>query len=244
MAEFDPPETEKEQSLSERVREVLSQLDLHEWVAVLLLVVIIGGTWSFLSLSGEVSEGDEELIRLDERLLLALREPGDRSDPIGSARVEMLVRDVTALGGPVVLTFLSFTIGLYLWLQGNRRTAAIVFVAVVGGALFSQVLKEIIARQRPDLVPLDTYVNTYSFPSGHAMTAAITYLTLGTLLATTQSNTRLKIYLIGVALLLTVAVGVSRVYLGVHWPSDVLGGWMAGTVWALLVWLVARWLSR
>jgi undecaprenyl-diphosphatase len=105
------------------------------------------------------------------------------------------------------------------------------------------VRKDLFVRPRPDLVPRSAYSSGASFPSGQSMMSAITYLTLGALLARSQERKRLKAYFFLVAALLTFMVGVSRVYLGVHWPTDVLAGWVAGAVWALLCWLAARWLQ-
>jgi undecaprenyl-diphosphatase len=110
--------------------------------------------------------------------------------------------------------------------------------------LLSTLLKMGFDRPRPDLVPHGALVYTASFPSGHATLSAVVYLTLGALLARVQPRLVLKLYLLGLAILLTVMVGVSRVYLGVHWPTDVLAGWAVGAAWALLCWATALWLQR
>ena len=119
-----------------------------------------------------------------------------------------------------------------------------VLVAVGSGVAISLLLKAGFSRPRPDLVPHGQAVYTSSFPSGHSMAAAVTYLTLGAMLASARSNRWVRGYLLGLALLVSGAVGVTRVYLGVHWPTDVLGGWTAGAAWALLCWIIARRLRR
>src|SRR5206468_91472 len=116
--------------------------------------------------------------------------------------------------------------------------------AIVSGLFASTVLKHFFDRPRPNLVPFTVYVSTSSFPSGHSMMSAVTYLVLGALLARSQERKLVKAYFLLGAVFLTVVVGISRVYLGVHWPTDVLAGWTAGAVWALLCWLLARHLQR
>src|SRR5690606_34414750 len=120
------------------------------------------------------------------------------------------------------------------------REAFLVFVAVGGGQVLSSLLKLGIDRPRPDLVSHLMHVQTLSFPSGHAMMSAVTYLTLGALLAGMAPRMAIRAYVLSLAVLVTLLVGVSRIYLGVHWPSDVLAGWCAGFAWAMLCWLVAR----
>ena len=208
---------------------------------VVLLIIALGG-WSFAELADEVDDGETRAF--DEALLLALRVPGDTADPLGPPWVEEVARDVTALGGMTVLTVLTLATAVLLWLQGHRSNMVFLLVSVAGGMLAAHLIKLGFDRPRPDLVPHGMYVMTASFPSGHSMMAAVSYLTLAVLSARVQSRRVIKIYLIALAALLAIAVGVSRVYLGVHWPTDVVAGWCAGAVWALSCWLVARWLSR
>jgi undecaprenyl-diphosphatase len=158
--------------------------------------------------------------------------------------MEEAVRDVTALGSMIVLVMVTAVTIFYLLLVRRWRSALLVLVTVGGGQILSSVLKLGIDRPRPDLVSHLAQVQTLSFPSGHAMMAAVTYLTLGTMLAGIVPGRATKIYVLGVAVLVTLMVGVSRLYLGVHWPSDVLAGWCAGFAWAMLCWLVARRLLR
>ena len=110
--------------------------------------------------------------------------------------------------------------------------------------MLETMLKLGFARPRPELVSHLVDVTSFSFPSGHATMATITYLTLGVLLARVQERRRMKLYLLAVAILVALIVGISRVYLGVHWPTDVLAGWCVGAAWALACWLVATWLQR
>ena len=216
---------------------------LREELALLLgLAVIAAGLWAFAALADEVSEKDTQSI--DEKILLALRNPDDRKDPIGPRWAEEMGRDFTALGGMTVLTLLTVAIVGYLLFERKRHMALFLAITVGGGILVSSLLKYSFSRPRPDLVPHGSYVYTSSFPSGHSMMATITYLTLAAVLARAHRRRRVKIYLIAFGIFLTIAVGVSRVYLGVHWPTDVLAGWTAGTVWAISCWLIARWLQR
>jgi undecaprenyl-diphosphatase len=208
-----------------------------------LALVILGlGLFAFIGIADEVLEGDT--LRLDRWLLLALRAPGDPGDPLGPDWVEEMFRDFTALGGVGVLSLLTLASVGYLWLQGLHRVALFVLLAIVGGLLLSLALKSGFDRPRPDLVSHGSTIYTSSFPSGHSMLAAVVYLTGGALLAVVHSARRVRIYLIGCSVLATLLVGVSRVYLGVHWPSDVLAGWAAGAAWAAACWLAAHWFQE
>lgn len=209
----------------------------HHWVSLALLILVLG-VFAFIGIADEVLEGDT--LRFDRWLLLALRAPADPGDPLGPAWVEEMFRDFTALGGIGVLSLLTLTSAGYLWLQGFRRIAGFVLAAILGGLLLSLALKAGFDRPRPELVSHGSLVYTSSFPSGHSMLAAVVYLTGGALLAVVHESRRVRVYLIGCAVVATMLVGVSRVYLGVHWPSDVLAGWAAGAAWAAVCWLLAQ----
>jgi undecaprenyl-diphosphatase len=218
-------------------RGLLQWLGSHEMTVLLAIAGIAAGVWIFAALAGEVVEGDTQAF--DRTVLLALRQPGTLA-PLGPPAVQEAARDITALGGVTVLALVIGITAGFLVLDGKRHMALFVCGSVVSGLIAGTILKDIFERPRPDLVPRAAYVSGASFPSGHSMLSAVTYLTLGALLARSHERKRLKAYFLLLAMLLTAAIGVTRVYLGVHWPTDVLAGWTAGAVWALLCWLAAR----
>ncbi|MGX1197402.1 undecaprenyl-diphosphatase [Parvibaculum sp. MBR-TMA-1.3b-4.2] len=195
-----------------------------------------------MAIGEDVLEGEH--ISYDRELLLWLRVPGHLNEMIGPAWLEQAFRDVTSLGSYTALTMVvAISVG-YLLVAARYRTALIAASSVSLGALLERELKLSFARLRPDLVPHLVEVHTLSFPSGHAMLSAITYLTLGSLLASAEPERGLRIFILTVGLSLTLLVGTSRVFLGVHWPSDVLAGWAAGSLWALAFWVFAIWAAR
>lgn len=197
----------------------------------LALIVAAGAClWAFLEISDDVSENDTA--SLDRSLLLALRTPGDPSDPIGSRTFEEAMRDVTALGGFTFLTLLVTLTVLALLFYRERRQAIVLAATIIAAQLSADLLKGIYARPRPDLVPHGSYVYSHSFPSGHSMLSAVVFLTMAAILSSLQERRSARVFILAVAVLLTVAVGISRVYLGVHWPSDVVAGWTLGAAWA------------
>jgi undecaprenyl-diphosphatase len=199
---------------------------------------VAGATALFLKIANEVVEGETR--GFDEAILKALRQPGDLAEPIGPKWLEIVFRDITSLGGTTVLTLLTAIVVGYLLIERKRAAAALVVVAVSLGAVLSTALKDLFARPRPDLVAHLVDVSTLSFPSGHAMLSAVTYLTLGALLARAHPDASSRLYILSTSLALTLLIGISRVYLGVHYPTDVLAGWSAGAAWAILCWLVSR----
>ncbi len=213
-----------------------------EVVTLAVMLAIAGALWTFVALASEIMEGD--LRAFDEAVLLALRTPGDPSDPIGGRALEIAMRDITALGGVTVLTIMTGAVLAYLILQRRRASAVFLAIAVLGGTALSHLVKAAFSRPRPDLVSHGVEVASASFPSGHSMMAAVTYLTLAVMLARTEGPFRMRAFYLALAVVLTMLVGISRLFLGVHWPSDVLAGWALGAAWALGVWLIARFLGH
>lgn len=226
-----------------RAAQIVTQVrERVELTTLALLTLMAGGVWFFVEVADEVLEGEAQ--RFDEALLLALRTAGAPDDPLGPLWFEELVRDLSALGGLAILTGVALAAIGYLLATRRRQAALLVLVAVTGGQLLSTALKLGFDRPRPDLVPHGMAVHTASFPSGHSMLSAVVWLTLGVLLAQLHPRRAIKLYIIGWATAVTLLVGFSRVYLGVHWPTDVLAGWAMGAVWAMACWTVARWLQR
>ena len=223
-------------------RQLAEHVSRLERLTAAVVLVVAAGILGFLLLADIVADGGAR--RFDEWLLLALRSPGDLSDPIGPRWFEEMMRDITALGGTAVLTLGVLAVTGFLALTRKTHAAVTVLVSVVSGMLLSQAIKWAYARPRPELVPHGMETYSASFPSGHSMMAAVVYLTLGALLARHQGQPRMKVYVLVVAVLLTVLVGASRIYLGVHWPTDVLAGWCLGAAWAILCWFAMLWLQR
>jgi len=187
-------------------------------------------------LAAEVMEGDTAAF--DRKLFLLFRNPANPSQPFGPPWLVEMARDVTALGSFSILAILLIAVVGYLLLAGRRRTASLVLIAVIGGDALSHLLKIGFDRARPDIAGQAARVFTASFPSGHATLSAITYLTMGALLTRITPSHSIRVFFISIALLLTFLVGISRIYLGVHYPTDVLAGWCIGAAWALACWVV------
>jgi undecaprenyl-diphosphatase len=217
----------------------VGQRELGSLVAVSALAL---GALVFTEVASEVREGDAQ--RIDRYLLLALRNPNDRSDPLGPPWLEEMMRDLTALGGVAVLTLLTLAVLGYLLLRRKPRAAGFVAASIFGAALAGALLKSVFDRARPDLALHLSLAQSSSFPSGHSMLSAAVYFTLGALLARLEESVILKAYLLLCAAVLAFFVGLSRVYVGVHWPTDVLAGWAAGAAWAAGCWVVARRLQK
>jgi undecaprenyl-diphosphatase len=185
----------------------------------------------FIKVADEVVEGDTR--KIDLLILMWFRVTGKPNDPVGPLWLEDFARDITALGSPVVLGLFVVIATVFLLLIRQRFIALFTLVSTVLGTVIVTIMKELFGRSRPNLMPEGIIVYSESFPSGHAMISAVVYLTLGALISRLVHGVALKLYVMGSALILTGLVGLSRVYLGAHWPSDVLAGWAVGAAWAL-----------
>lgn len=225
-----------------RVRELLRSAGWREFVLLLSVGALLGGILIFVSISDLVLEGD--LHETEVRWMKDLRSPTDLARPIGPAWLENVNREVTVLGGGVVLTLITLVVAGYLLIERWYASTLFLLVAVAGGMLLTNVLKGFFDRDRPTVVPHLADSLLQSYPSGHSMMSSVVYLTLAVLLARAMERRRVKVYCVTVALLLSLIVGASRVYLGVHYPTDVIAGWAGGIAWALLCWLAAYWLEK
>ena len=212
--------------------------DHGNFILLLSTLIVAGGVWGFAELADEVVEGDTKVF--DEWAIKSLRRADNPAIPIGPTWLHEVGRDMTALGGVAVLGGMTLAVAGYLLMIKKYHAMWLVISATTGGLVISTLLKWMFSRERPQLVPHLSVVHTSSFPSGHSMLSAVVYLTLGVMLARLVPNRSAKIYFMGLAIFLSFLIGISRVYMGVHYPTDVLAGWTAGCVWATLCYIVAR----
>lgn len=217
-----------------KLKEYADRFGLLEFKTLLVIFVLAIALMGFEEIADGAMEGDTHAI--DSFILLMFRMPGNLSDPIGPLWLEEIVADISALGGIALLTLFTLLSTFYMIIIGRWRKGLYVAFTVITGTVLSNLLKSGFDRPRPDLIPHDIHVYTASFPSGHSMMAAVVYLTLGALLAQAHEDRHVKAYFMAAALFFTAIIGISRVYLGVHWPTDVLAGWCIGAFWALLCW--------
>jgi undecaprenyl-diphosphatase len=207
-----------------------------EWLVLGLGACIL--LFAFVILAGKVMGGDTQA--LDVRILKALRDRADASTPVGPAWLESAMIDLTAIGGSTILWLVVLAVAGFLVLQTRYRTALVILGTTGSGELLNAIMKHAFNRPRPTIVTHLRVVSSSSFPSGHARESAIVYLTLGVILMRASDRTATKIYVFAVAVTLTLLAGVSRLYLGVHYPTDIVGGWIVGFSWASICWLAAK----
>lgn len=208
-----------------------------EAVMLAALAAIAGGVLVFLELADDRGESDGRAF--DWAILRMLHPDAARpADPVGPQWLAHAASDFSALGSVTVLLTVVLAACGFLLLRRRWVEAAMLAVAMGGGLAISLVLKAAFGRERPPDVYRAVEVLNQSFPSGHAMLSAVVYLTLGAMLARATSRRRIRSYVLGLATMLALTVGVTRIYLGAHWTSDVLAGWCAGAAWATACWLL------
>jgi len=227
-------------SITELVRDMKDVRPAPAKVA--LVAVVASALYAFFQIADEV--GESEFGWLDKAVLLAFRNPSNVNDPLGPEWVEETIMEISSLGGyPILFTLIAVVVG-YLLVVRRYGPALYVLLSVGLGTAVSQLLKSLYDRPRPDLVDHLVTTHTASFPSGHATMSTVVYLTLAALIIRLVNHRGVRLYVLAVAILISVAVGLSRIYLGVHWPSDVAAGWSLGAAWASLSWLVVSLLRR
>ncbi len=210
----------------------------------LLVVLLAAALWGWAFVRVLAAVGFARIQSFDERVLLLLRRPEDLAVPIGPHWLLDAAREITALGSATILVVVTLSVVGYLWLERRYGLLALVLASTFGGVLITTMLKDVLGRPRPTVVPHLVTVSSPSFPSGHSMLSTTVYLTLGALLTRVSADRATKLYFVLLPSMLTVSIGLSRIYLGVHYPTDVLGGWVGGLVWALACVVVARELER
>lgn len=213
-----------------------------EIAAVSALFVLAFGVALFADLAEDMSEGDGQAF--DQAVLSAIRPHADPSDALGPWWLEEAAADLTSLGGIAVLSLFATIVILFLFLQRKRLSALLLLVGLAGGVVLSEGLKSVFERDRPPQVYQAVDTINASFPSGHALLSAVFYLSIGVMLTRAFPQRRFKVYVLAVAMVLTLLVGLTRVYLGAHWATDVLAGWSVGAAWAMVLWLVAYAIQR
>lgn len=216
------------------VRARLARIEIGPLLGFLIPAFLIYAT---IEMMEEVAEGDADAI--DRSILASMRAPGAPHEPIGPEWFVIAMKDVTSLGSTTVLTIITFVALGFLLSSKRFALAGVLGASITLGTIFNSLLKNIFERARPEFVAEGVPIDSFSFPSGHAMLSAIVYLSLGALLARSEQRRPYKAYILGIVIALTLLIGSSRLYLGVHYPTDVLAGWCIGALWAMATWWVA-----
>ncbi|WP_395652181.1 phosphatase PAP2 family protein [Brevundimonas sp.] len=214
-----------------------------EFAALGALLIIAFGVMTFVEVADDMTEADGQAF--DQMVLSALRPfADDPGRPWGPWWLKEAAADLTSLGGISVLTLFAAIVIVFLISQRKRLSALLLVLGLIGGVALSEGLKAFFERARPPAVYQATETLNASFPSGHALLSAVFYLSLGVMLTRAFPEKHFKAYVLGVAILITLLVGLTRIYLGAHWASDVFAGWSVGAAWAMALWLVSYAVER
>lgn len=180
------------------------------------------------------------LAGLDNALMQSLHDEIYPSDPIGPDWLENAFRDISALGSNIIVVLLSATAAVLLIMTHRQGSAVLLLVTVAAAFMLNWALKGMFDRERPDFLSYSVSVETSSFPSSHAMLGAVVYLLIAAIAARELTSRQAGVMAMSMGILIAFAIGFSRIYLGAHWPSDVLAGWALGAACALAAWQLAR----
>ncbi len=230
-----------DRSLETYLKKHFSRLKNLEITVLFTLLCLVAGSWIFIEIADEVREADK--LQFDTILLDYIRATSAAGEIKGPDWLPTSMEEITSLGGiTIICVAATITITFFLVL-GRYKTTLVMLCSSFGGIALSFALKYLFARPRPDESLHMVMTETFSFPSGHAMSSAVVYLSLAGLLAKIQRQRKVKIFTLAVALLLVFLIGISRIYLGVHYPTDVLGGWSVGLAWASFWLLIDKFLA-
>jgi undecaprenyl-diphosphatase len=211
-----------------------------EIAVVMALFVVALGLVAFIEVAGDVTGTDGQAF---DQAVLAWMQPV-AGDPRGPWWLEVAATDLTALGGLSVLTLFAVVAIAFLLIERKRLSALLLVLGLAGGVALSEGLKALFGRPRPPAAFQAVETLNASFPSGHTLLATVLYLTLGVMLTRAFPRAHLKAFVLGAAMTVVLLIGLTRVYLGVHWASDVFAGWCAGAAWAMALWLMVYVVQR
>ncbi len=203
-----------------------------------VVAIVCAALWGVAHLGSEIGEGDTA--RFDRAVLLALRQTADPNLPVGPLWLRETARDITALGGFTVLTLVSLASVAVLLVYDRHRQALVFGTTAIVAQVAAEVIKHFVGRERPTFVTQYDMTSSSSFPSGHSMMAPAIYFTLAAIVAAGELRPGARRLLMAGSGVLVVAIGVSRIYLGVHWPTDVVAGWTLGSAIALVAWVALQ----
>ncbi|WAC59890.1 phosphatase PAP2 family protein [Brevundimonas sp. SL130] len=216
-------------------------------MALTALFVTAISVTSFIEIADAMTEADGQAF--DHQVLALLRPyADDPGRPWGPGWLKEAAADITSLGGIAVLGLFALIVIVFLLSQRKWLSSLLLALGLAGGVMLSEGLKAVFERERPPQLMQAVETTNASFPSGHALLATVFYLSVAVMLTRAFPRPGFKIFVLGVGMVMALLVGLTRIYLGAHWATDVFAGWAAGSAWAMALWLaaygIARWQKR